>query len=88
MSLPTNAIFYDSDNKIVQKQFVNVGWFVTDESLYDVVINDLFCVFPYEYVILYGMKVMSEIVRDCKTLNTIDQKYAKEYFLDNIQKAQ
>lgn len=63
MSLPTYAFFYDKEGEVIAKQFVNVGWWLTEEIFVEA-IQGLPWVRDMEYLMLYGVKVPKEMIPD------------------------
>lgn len=63
MSLPTYAIFFNKDDEVIAKHFVNVGWWMDADIFADAVLK-LPWVNGTSYVELYGIRIDSEALPD------------------------
>jgi len=81
MSLPTYAKFYNKDDNIIAKHFVNVGWWLDEENFSDAVM-ELPWIRDAEYCILYGITITKKFLIEPKTT---DWKKYRESIIENTQ---
>lgn len=65
MSLPSQATFNTVDGAIIDTQFINVGWYLTPETLARAVLFDLtdHQYDPTDTVTVYGLTIPISIIR-------------------------
>jgi hypothetical protein len=61
VSLPTYAVFFDSNHNKIAHQFVNVGWWVDADNFASAVYS-LAIIPSANYIELYGIKVPTKIL--------------------------
>jgi hypothetical protein len=61
MSLPSTVVYYNKDNVIVHKEYVNVGWSINEQIWLDCV-NELPKVFDASIIECYGVKFSAKWV--------------------------
>ena len=86
MSLPTYAIFFNKDDEEIAHQFVNVGWWVTEENWVDAVMS-LPWVRGAEYASLYGIRIPKEVLLKKDEEGGMDYR-TKHYFIKEYAKTE
>ncbi len=91
MSLPTYAVFFDSDGNELGRQFVNVGWWVDADNFSDAVCG-LAKINSAEYIELYDILIPTNILpqydkpnwKECKEkLESDMDTYVSEFNVNN-----
>lgn len=61
LSLPSVAKFYNNDDEFIVESFINAGWFITPNSLVEVVMT-LPIVYNVKYCEIYYIEVPCELL--------------------------
>ncbi len=74
MSLPSYAIYYDKDDNKIHREFVNVGWFLSEEIWLDCA-STLPIIYGADHIELYGVQFPAKWLRNKKYKSLIQQAY-------------
>lgn len=66
MSLPTYATYFNRRDRVIATQFVNVGWWLTEDAFIEACM-DLPWVQNTSYIMLYGIKIPGAVIEKPKT---------------------